>query len=119
MALQPIDLQTLFTQMDKVGKVQAAQKEGVAIQQSIQSQQLQKRTDEHIQSVNETQDTGQGVEKINDQNARKRQKEDAETADERKDDPVPAEEAGKVVPLGEKLAVFRDPALGKNVDFSG
>jgi hypothetical protein len=116
MAIQPIDLQTLFTQMDKVGKSQALQKEGVAIQQSIQSLQIQKRTDALIQSVNEAQDTGQGTEQINDRNARKRQNAEGESSEE--SDKTPVEEAKPAVP-GAAIRVFRDPALGKNIDFSG
>ncbi|GHU70287.1 hypothetical protein FACS189450_04510 [Spirochaetia bacterium] len=114
MAVQPIDLQTLFTQLEKVGKLQASQKEGVAIQQSIQSLQMQKRTDEHIQSVNEAQDTGQGTEEINDQNARKRRNEtDADEGDKKSGN---GDETG---PARGKIAFFRDPTLGKNIDFSG
>ncbi|GHV93573.1 hypothetical protein AGMMS50268_40760 [Spirochaetia bacterium] len=116
MAIQPIDLQTLFTQMDKVGKAQSAQKEGLAIQQSIQSLQMQKRTDEHIRSVNEAQDTGQGTEQINDRNAHKRQNEEGAASDEGEEEP--GAEAETPV-AGGKTRVFRDPALGKNVDFSG
>ncbi|GHV61433.1 hypothetical protein AGMMS49587_05560 [Spirochaetia bacterium] len=112
MAVQPIDLQTLFTQLEKVGKLQASQKEGVAIQQSIQSLQMQKRTDEHIQSVNETQDTGQGTEEINDQNARKRQNGEEKDAGDGGD-------GDKTAAAGGKFTVFQDPALGKNIDFSG
>jgi hypothetical protein len=111
MAIQPIDLQTLFTQLDKVGKSQASQKEGVAIQQSIQSLQMQKRTDEHIQSVNEAQDTGQGTEQINDRNAHKRPNDEAPNEDKKSGD---GDETA-----GGKIKVFRDPALGKNIDFSG
>jgi hypothetical protein len=36
MAIQPIDLQTLFTQMDKVAKQKSAEKEGLVLQQSLQ-----------------------------------------------------------------------------------
>jgi hypothetical protein len=61
MAIQPIDLQTLFTQIDKVGKAQSAQREGLAVQQAIQGVQLQRKTEEQIQSVNEAQDTGEGA----------------------------------------------------------
>jgi hypothetical protein len=112
MAIQPIDLQTLFTQIDKVGKDQANLKEGAALQHSLQSVQIQKKTEERAQTVNETQDTGQGVERIKDRNNRKRpdqesveQEEDSEASDK-------AEEAADP-------SVIRDPALGKNIDFSG
>ena len=114
MAVQPIDLQTLFTQLEKVGKLQASQKEGLAIQQSIQSLQMQKRTDEHIRSVNEAQDTGQGAEEINDQNARKRRNEEASDDEGKKGDDEHENNAARG-----KTVVFRDPALGKNIDFSG
>jgi hypothetical protein len=109
MAIQPIDLQTLFTQVEKVGKAQASQKEGVMIQQAIHSVTLQRRTDENIQSVNETQDTGRGTEEINDRNAHRRQTE--EDGGDRGREEGEDEKS--------KASVFRDPALGKYIDFTG
>jgi hypothetical protein len=114
MAIQPIDLQTLFTQVDKVGKLQASQKEGLALQQSIHSVEIQRRTDEHIQSVNEAQNTGEGTERVNDQNARKRQAGEEPAEDEGPEE-RDAEDAGEE----EAARVIKDPALGRNVDFSG
>jgi hypothetical protein len=109
MAIQPIDLQTLFTQVEKVGKAQASQKEGVLIQQAIQSIEIQRRTDENIQSVNEAPDTGRGTEKVGDRGARKHAGEDG---------------AGKGGGKGGEderpgAPVFHDPALGRYVDFTG
>jgi hypothetical protein len=113
MAIQPIDLQTLFTQVEKVGKLMASQKEGVMLQQAIQGVEIQRRTDEHIQSVNETQDTGQGVEEVSDRNSHKRQ------AGE--EDGRPSGREGGEDGEGKPLVppVFRDPALGKYIDFPG
>ncbi|MFP3088719.1 hypothetical protein LQZ21_00150 [Treponema sp. TIM-1] len=111
MAIQPIDLQTLFTQVDKVGKSQAAQKEGLQIQQALQGDQIQRKTDERIQSVNESQDTGEGAETIRDRASRKNggeEKQGREGKDEDSEDERPGE------PL-----VFRDPDLGRNIDVSG
>jgi hypothetical protein len=109
MAIQPIDLQTLFTQLEKVGKTQASQKEGAMIQQAIQSVTIQRRTDENIRSVNETRDTGRGAEAINDQNAHRRQGgEDEETA-----------ERGEGEGEKPRIPIFQDPALGKYIDFTG
>jgi hypothetical protein len=113
MAIQPIDLQTLFTQLDKVGKLQVFQKEGLALQQSIQSVEIQKRTDEHIQSVNEAQDTGEGTERINEQNARKRQSGEDAAGNEGREG-----QGGESDPAGSSR-VIKDPYLGRNVDFSG
>jgi hypothetical protein len=114
MAIQPIDLQTLFTQIDKVGKLQVSQKEGLALQQAIHSVEIQRRTDEHIQSVNEAQNTGQGTEQINDRSGGKQQagEDSAEDSRELRDS---GEDAGE----NSSARVIKDPALGRNVDFSG
>jgi hypothetical protein len=115
MAIQPIDLQTLFTQVEKVGKSQASQKEGLAVQQALQGIQIQRKTEEQIQSVNEAQDTGEGAKKVNDRGPRKNN-EDEE--DREKTGQTSAGDAGE----GEEEdnpAVIRDPALGRNIDVSG
>ncbi|MDR3145854.1 MAG: hypothetical protein LBU21_06225 [Treponema sp.] len=110
MAIQPIDLQTLFTQIDKVGKNQANQREGVEIQQALQNLQMQKKTDARIHAVTESQNMGEGVERINDRNARRGQG-GPPSRDERKPGESPGDEADQ--------AVIRDPDLGKNIDVSG
>jgi hypothetical protein len=113
MAIQPIDLQTLFAQMDKVGKNQAAQRDGLAIQQALQGIQMQRKAEEHIQSVNEAQNTGEGSEKVNDRE--KRGQAEDEDGGEKKDPKTEAQEnAEKEDPL-----FIRDPALGRNIDISG
>ena len=109
--MQPIDLQTLFTQLDKVAKTQSAQREGLAIQQEMQGVLLQRKTEQHIQSINKPQNTGDdGAEKVNDkskgQNGRggsKKQKEDRQHDAEAEETPAP---------------VFFDPSLGRNIDIS-
>ncbi|MDR0669249.1 MAG: hypothetical protein LBF95_04130 [Treponema sp.] len=108
MAIQPIDLQTLFTQLDKVGKTQAFQKDGTLIQQAMQSVETQRRTDENIRSVNEAQDTGRGTEEISDRNAHKRHTGEEEGR--------PGEGKGEEE---DTASAFRDPALGNYVDFTG
>jgi hypothetical protein len=108
MAIQPIDLQTLFTQLDTVAKTQASQKEGAILQQAIQGIEIQKKTEEHIQEVNETQEESED-ERINDRNRRKQN--DREGAEGKKKDGENAEEEGH--------PVIRDPLLGRNVDISG
>jgi hypothetical protein len=109
MAIQPIDLQTLFTQLEKVGKAQASQKDGVLIQQAVQSAVIQRRTEEHIQSVNEAQDTGRGAEEISGRNAQRHHAEEEEES--RDQDKKDGEKPG--------ASVFQDPALGKYIDFTG
>lgn len=109
MAVQPIDLQTMFTQVDKVGKEQASLREGTILHQSILGEQAQRKLEERMKSVNDVQNTGDGIKTIKDMGSRREkrdglyqrpdQKEEAESQD------------GK--------PAFKDPALGKNVDFSG
>ena len=108
MAIQPIDLQTLFTQVDKVGKTQIAQKDGLTIQQAIQGVQIQRKTDEQIQAVNETQNTGEGVESVND---RGEQEQAAQGEKKKQEQDEPQLEA-------EEKSVIRDPSLGSKIDIS-
>jgi hypothetical protein len=108
MAISPIDLQTLFTQVDKVGKQEAAQREGAAIQHSIQQAQMQRQTDERIRAVNEAQDTGDGAEEIKDKNGGRSQ-EEAEGRLKEQEEERPVEEAKPVI---------SDPDLGKNIDLT-
>jgi len=106
MAIAPIDLQTLFTQLDKVGKTQAAQREGQALHQAIQGVQLQKKTEEQIQQINEAQNTGEGAEKVGDHG--QRQNGGEKNKKNKKD--APEEE--------NPASVLRDPSLGNTIDIS-
>ena len=110
MAIAPIDLQTLFTQVDKVGRAQVAQREGQALQQAIQGVEIQRKTEENIKQVNEAQNTGEGTDKINDQS--QRQGSDSKKDGKKKDGSQHNEEAE------EHLSVLRDPYLGKKIDIS-
>ena len=106
MAISPLDLQTLFTQMDKVGKQDTAQREGAALLQSIQHARIQQQNDEKVRSVNEAQNTGEGSEAIDDNNSGQAGQENlqGESMEEKEEK--------------NKDDVIRDPALGKNIDVS-
>lgn len=110
MAIQPIDLQTLFTQVEKVGKDQANQKDGLQIQQALHNIHEQKKQEARIQSVNEAQDTGQGAERIKDKNAKGNTGPEER---EKKEKGNPGEQ------VQEKINVIKDPDLGQNIDVSG
>jgi len=109
MAIAPIDLQTIFTQVEKVGKEQAAAKEGHAMQQAIQGAHIQRKTEEHINQVNETQNTGEGADKINDKN----QKHGGRQTEEQKEREEAEKEEEK-----RRQAAFKDPYLGNKIDIS-
>jgi len=108
MAIAPIDLQTLFSQVDKVGKAQVAQKDGQAIHQAIQGTQIQKKTDELIQSVNEAQDTGES-DKIDDRT----QKQSNKKNDGKKDNEEDIEQEDKE---NQAKIVLSDPRLGNKIN---
>ncbi|MDR0721526.1 MAG: hypothetical protein LBF75_01855 [Treponema sp.] len=112
MAIQPIDIQTLFTQLDKVGKIQASQKEGLAIQQALQGIQIQKKVEAQIQSVNETPNTGEGTEGVQDRKPRQHAEEDR---------PGQEEAGGNTEKdrITDPVSIIRDPTLGKNIDING
>lgn len=112
MAIQPIDLQTLFTQIDKVGKDQSVHREGARLQASLQAARVERLEVERDHSVNEAQDAGQGgAERVKDRQGRHQggkefpaeDKPEAAAAEKEEEDPY----------------VIRDPCLGKHIDVSG
>jgi len=109
MAIAPIDLQTLFTQVDKVGRAQAAEREGQALHQSMQGVEIQRKTDEHVKQVNETQNTGDGPDKINDNSKKQNpggkndKRKQAENDDEKEED---------------NRLIIKNLSLGNRIDIS-
>jgi len=93
-----------------VAKTQMAQREGFALQQAIQGDQIQRRTEEQIRAVNETQNLGEdGAEKIKDRGPQAQDKGSEKKKDEKQ---PPAEEEEN------RNSVFNDPYLGRNIDIS-
>jgi len=107
MAIAPIDLQTIFTQVEKVGKAQAAAKEGQTLQQAMQGAHIQKKTEDEIRQVNQAQDTGEGADKISD-NTRRHQ--EGSQNNKRKKEEEAEEE--------KKQAILKNPYLGNKIDIS-
>jgi hypothetical protein len=114
MAIQPIDLQALFSQVDKVGKSQAFQREGLQIQQAMQQIESQRKAEEKVQSVNEAQDMGAGAEQIKDQEEHGQNESRRDGKHKDGEDEDPGGENGTVNPN-----LIKDPSLGRNIDISG
>jgi hypothetical protein len=112
MAIQPIDLQALFTQLDKVGKSQTVQREGQQIQEAIQQVQIQRKNEQNIQSVNQSQDLGEEAGIIKDEKRQGAYENNNGTMERQPEDEELAEKE-------EKRDLIRDPALGRNIDISG
>jgi len=112
MAIQPIDLQALFTQLDKVAKSQVIQREGQQIQEALQQAQSQRKLEQNIQSVNQSQQMGEEAATIKDEQRRGTHANQggAMGKQEKEEEPDPDEEEQDFI---------RDPALGRNLDISG
>ncbi|MBN1799297.1 MAG: hypothetical protein JW822_12020 [Spirochaetales bacterium] len=106
MPILPIDLQILFSQMNQVGKEQAIQKEGHAINQSLQGMELVKHTEQEDNSVNQSKDVGEGLEKIKNEENKKKEEREREKNEKK-------EQSQK------KNKYFADPDLGKHIDIMG
>jgi len=112
MAIQPIDLQTLFTQMDKVGRQDQALREGVVTHQAQVGEQIQKRNLEKQQTVNAAQEEDTGPKKAGDEAGG-----GGEYAESHSGEKKP-EKDEKLARLW-TLPTVSDPMLGSNVDLSG
>ena len=110
MAIQPIDLQALFSQLDKVGKTQAVAREGQQIQESIQQIQNQQKLEQNIQAVNQAQNMGEEAETIKDDN--RRGAHDNNNAKEKRTAEADSQD-------DRERFLIHDPALGQNIDISG
>jgi hypothetical protein len=112
MPIRPIDLQTLLMQMSQVGRDQAIEKEGPALQNAIQGAVTQKKEIENKEAVRGAEEPKEGAGAIKDRQGRPGGKGGHEAEGEG--------EAGDGT-AGEKPAeeVIRDPSLGNRVDLLG
>ena len=114
MAIQPIDLQTLYTQLDKIGKAQVMQQ--VAEQSSREAEQVTNRHDaaNKMKKVQETDAGGEKPDIVHERNDSGNQEQETpqhKSGKEQKD-----AENSHIEPDKE---VIRDPALGAHIDISG
>lgn len=107
MAIQPIDLQTLFMRLGQVGKEQAAYRQAAAQSQEVTGSEIARRSEEVQRTVTEADTLEDGPEQVNDE------ENGEQGSGERREQESEKEESGKDDDL------FRDPDLGQNVDISG
>ena len=108
MSVRPIDLQTLFAHLNQVGKDQAVVKSAAALQQSQQARHLIQEMEQKDHSINETNKTEEGMEKVGDQEKQQPSPEEQKKQEEQK-----KEEQQR------SRAFFQDPDLGHNIDLEG
>ncbi len=112
MGIQPIDLQTLYTQLDKVGKTQLAQQHAVQNAQDSQMAANRLKADHNLKSVQETEAGSEKPGKVHDREAGT--EEQGSEADKKKpDEGLPGADTTPA------RTVITDPALGNRIDISG
>jgi hypothetical protein len=106
MAIQPIDLQILFSQLDSVAKDASAQKDGLTLRAAISASTLEKRIEEKSHTVNEMRDSGEDIKTLN---SEKKQN--------------PGENRGNKFTQKDgrqdNKPFFHDPSLGNYIDITG
>ena len=113
MAIQPIDLQTLYTQLDKVGKQQQQQQQAAQISRDVEKQHALVESEKKIKKVKETNAGEEAVTAVHDQND-SREKSASENNESAKE-----KEANSGEDIVAKKEIIRDPALGRHIDISG
>jgi hypothetical protein len=108
MPLLPIDLQTMFSHLNQIGREQAIQKEGSPLNQSLQGMEIAKETIEKDTSVNETHEVGEGVEKVNEEES-KRENRNQNKKREKEKEGIKKEQR----------ELFKEPHLGHHIDIIG
>jgi hypothetical protein len=107
MSIKPIDLQTLFAQLEQVGRGQSADRDGQAIKQAVQGAAAQQKQTEDAKGIQKPEAPGEGAEKIRDREAWQGQggEEKQEMSNKKKS--------------SDEAEVITDPELGGHVDVSG
>jgi len=111
MAIQPIDLQTLYSQLGTVSKTVVHQQQGAQLQNAIQQEELSKQLLEKRKAVEAASAEEGGPIAVKDR------KENASADGEQKRKKEHTEEQAQ----GEekKVEVITDPRLGRHIDVSG
>lgn len=109
MAIQPIDLQTLYSQLETVSKTVAFQQQGVQLQNSIQQEEQSKRLQQKQQAVEAASANEEGPLAVKDRKNGNPQEQGSggkkSESKEKNDDDV--------------FEVIKDPVLGQHIDISG
>ena len=111
MGIQPIDLQTLYTQLDKVGKLQGDARQTFAAEFENSQQANKEDAARRQQTVQKTEATGAEKTAIN--------KDGSSGSAGGAFDNASQQQENDSHPIEEKSYYIQDPSLGKKIDISG
>ncbi len=108
MAIQPIDLQTMYSSLEKVSKMTGQKQQGIQLQSAIQQDELTKRIHEQSTTVEKAEMDDDGIAHVKDRKSNDNENQSFEEREEHK------EELNE-----EKIEIITDPSLGQHIDISG
>jgi hypothetical protein len=114
-AIQPIDLQTLYTQLEKIGKAQVQQQVAAQAERDAEISANRADAEKRLKTVQETEAGDEITGKVHENNGKKG-KEDASSAPDKKE---AKEDESKGASAEPEQEVIKDPALGTHIDISG
>ncbi len=106
MAIQPIDLQTLFLRLNQIGQEQSAERNALLQGQAVAGSELARQSELEKSVVREPHDVEGGPEQLHDDEERSAEQKQQESDRKRSQDQ-------------DEQDLFRDPDLGRNVDVTG
>ncbi len=112
MAIQPIDLQTLFSRLHQISEDQAAQRDQAAQAQLVAGQETVRKGTEQARTVTLPEELQEGPASVDEEEA---EGEGATEKHKRRRRRKPGDSVGPPA----SVEVFSDPDLGRNVDISG
>lgn len=103
MSFRPIDLQTLFSHLNQIGREKAVEQNAVNLKQSQQAGSMIKETEHRDHSINEAEKTQEELDVVGD--GENRNPSNGRSSREEEEE--------------EKKHHFQDPDLGHNIDIKG
>ena len=116
MAIQPIDLQTLYTQLEKIGKTQVQQQVAAQAEREAEIVKNRNEAEKRIKTVKETDAGNEIAGKVHEKNGKQEKGGASESAAHKEPAKVSEDKKEIVEPSKE---VITDPALGTHIDISG
>ncbi|MDR2842397.1 MAG: hypothetical protein LBV52_04270 [Spirochaetaceae bacterium] len=111
MALQPIDLQLLFSQLDTISKEVSERQDGLVLKKAINGLKIEKQNELKDHAVHQAQDNDEGIEKAGDRHNKKFDQKAKNNSGKKQGANQKSEKSN--------MGFYKDPDLGNYVDLSG
>ena len=111
MAIQPIDLQTIYTQLDKVSKSTVAQQQGAHLARAIQQDEQQKQELLRSETVKELRSDNEGIAPVDEREGGNQQGQKRGKKQNERGDSQDEKDRGQFL--------FTESHLGQHIDVTG